>query len=235
MTTPTSGTVSAIARYPVKSMRGEALDHVDIDFVGLPWDRGFAFVQDGVHSPFPWFTARDCPELLLCQPILTPGEHNWPTVRVQTPDGEFDLAGPEFRAKLQEWSGKSASLRSDYRGCQDVAYVSIISTATIKALAEAGGVDADHRRFRMNFIVDIGDEPFAENAWAGKAVTIGGATIAVHEPDRRCNMITLDPETGSSTPAVLKKAGELNNACAGMYCSVLVEGTVSVGDSLALK
>ena len=230
----TLGTITNIARYPVKSMRGEAMDSVDIDFVGLPWDRGFAFVKDGVHSPFPWFTARDCPELLHCQPMVTPGEHNWPTVRVQTPAGEFDLAAPEFQAKLREWSGKSASLRMDYRGCQDVAYVSIISTATIRALTEAGGVENDHRRFRMNFVVDIGDEPFAENAWAGKAVTIGGATIAVHEPDRRCNMITLHPETGESTPAVLKRAGELNNANAGMYCSVLVEGRVAVGDSLQL-
>ncbi len=226
------GSVVNITRYPVKSMRGEALDTVDIDFVGLPFDRAFAFVQDGVLSPFPWFTARDCPQMLQCQPTLSDGK--WPEVRVATPDGEFDLASPELKAKLQDWSGIAASLRSDYRGCQDVAYVSVISTATIRALTEAGGVENDHRRFRMNFVVDIGDEPFAENAWAGKQVTIGGATIAVHEPDRRCNMITLHPDTGASTPAVLKKAGELNNACAGMYCSVLVEGRVAVGDSLSL-
>jgi uncharacterized protein YcbX len=228
----TLGTVKNITRYPVKSMRGEAMESVDIDFVGLPFDRAFAFVQDGVLSPFPWFTARDCSQLLQCQPVLS-GER-WPTVRVLSPDGEFDLGSPEFREKLYEWSGRYATLRTDYRGCQDVAYVSVISTATIRALTEAGGVDNDQRRFRMNFVVDIGDEPFAENAWAGKAVTIGGTTIAVHEPDRRCNMITLDPETGDSTPAVLKRAGELNNACAGMYCSVLVEGKVSLGDQLRL-
>lgn len=226
------GEIKYITRYPVKSMRGEALDTVDVDFVGLPFDRAFAFVQDGLLSPFPWFTARDCPQMLQCQPVLSDGR--WPEVRVTTPAGEFDLASPELKAKLHEWSGKAASLRSDYRGCQDVAYVSIISTATIRALAEAGGVENDHRRFRMNFVVDIGDEPFAENAWVGKQITIGGATIAIHEPDRRCNMITLHPETGASTPAVLKKAGELNNACAGLYCSVLVEGRVAVGDQVHL-
>lgn len=227
------GSITHIARYPVKSMRGDLMESVDIDFVGLPFDRAFAFVQDGLSSPFPWFTARDCPQLLQCQPTL--GEGRWPEVRVATPEGDFDLTSPELKAKFHEWSGKSASLRTDYRGCQDVAYVSIISTATIRALTEAGGVENDHRRFRMNFIVEMGDEPFAENAWAGKAVTIGGATIAVHEPDRRCNMITLHPETGASTPAVLKKAGELNNACAGMYCSVLVEGRVAVGDSVTVS
>jgi uncharacterized protein YcbX len=226
------GEIKHITRYPVKSMRGEALETVEVDFVGLPLDRAFAFVQDGVHTPFPWLTGRECPQMLQCQPIL--GEGRWPQVRVATPDGEFDLTSPELKAKLYDWSGRSASLRSDYRGCQDVAYVSVISTATIRALTEAGGVENDHRRFRMNFVVDIGDEPFAENAWIGKQVTIGGATIAVHEPDRRCNMITLHPETGASTPPVLKKAGELNNACAGVYCSVLVEGRVAVGDRLSL-
>jgi uncharacterized protein YcbX len=226
------GEIKYITRYPVKSMRGEALETVEIDFVGLPLDRAFAFVQDGVHTQFPWFTGRECPQMLQCQPIL--GEGPWPQVRVATPDGEFDLTSPELKAKLYDWSGRSASLRSDYRGCQDVAYVSVISTATIRALTEAGGVENDHRRFRMNFVVDIGDEPFGENAWIGKQVTIGGATIAVHEPDRRCNMITLHPETGASTPSVLKKAGELNNACAGLYCSVLVEGRVTVGDRLSL-
>ena len=231
--------VTNIARYPVKSMRGEALESVDIDFVGLPFDRAFAFVQDGLYTSFPWFTARDCPQMLSCQPVLSGGgspefRHRPPNVNVVTPEGEFDLTSSELRAKLQEWSGKAPALRSDYRGCQDVAYVSIISTATIRALSEAGGVENDHRRFRMNFVVDLGDEPFAENAWAGKAIQIGGATIAVHEPDRRCNMITLHPETGESTPAVLKKAGELNNANAGMYCSVLVEGTVAVGAPISL-
>ncbi|MGE3075521.1 MAG: MOSC domain-containing protein [Dehalococcoidia bacterium] len=226
------GQIKHITRYPVKSMRGEAMEAVDVDFVGLPLDRAFAFVKDGDFSPFPWFTARDCPQLLKCEPVI--GEGKWPVMSTKTPEGEFVLGSPEFREKLFGWSGIYASLRSDYRGCQDVAYASVISTATIRALSEAGGVPNDHRRFRMNFVIEMGDEPFAENAWAGKQVTFGGVTLAVHERDRRCNMITLDPDTGTSTPAVLKKAGELNEACAGMYCSVLVEGRASVGDTVSL-
>lgn len=227
------GEIKHITRYPVKSMRGESLESVDVDFVGLPLDRAFAFVKDGDHSPFPWFTGRECPQLLTCQPIIG-GEGRWPTMSVATPDGEFALGSPEFRDKLFAWSGRYATLRSDYRGCQDVAYASVISTATIRALTEASGVANDQRRFRMNFVIELGDEPFAENAWAGNQVTLGGVTLAVHERDRRCNMITLDPETGESTPAVLKRAGELNDVCAGMYCSVLVEGKVSLGDPVRL-
>lgn len=225
------GTVTHISRYPVKSMRGESLETTAVGFQGVPLDRSFAFVQEGDHSSFPWFTGRQCKELLQCQPII--GEGRWPTMRVQSPAGEFDLGGAEFAQQLEAWSGKKARLHSDYRGCQDVAYISVISAATIRALTEAGGVPNDQRRFRMNFVVDLGGEPFAEKAWVGKQIQIGGVTIAIHEQDRRCNMITFDPESGESTPEVLKKAGELNDACAGVYCSVLTAGTAAVGDAVS--
>ncbi len=213
-------------------MRGEELESIAVGFHGLPLDRSFAFVQEGVHTPFPWLTGRECPQLLQCTPIV--GEGGWPAMRVHSPAGEFELGSPEFAAQLHSWTGRGAVLHSDYRGCQDVAYVSVISTATVRALSEAAGVPVDHRRFRMNFVVDLGDTPFAEKAWVGRQVRLGGVVIAVHEQDRRCQMITLDPESGASTPAVLKAAGELNGVYAGVYGSVLVPGEVRVGDAVAI-
>ena len=228
----TKGTIAAIARYPVKSMRGESLEEARVGFQGIPLDRSFAFVQQGVFTPFPWFTGRECPQLLQCQPIV--GDGRWPSMRVNSPAGEFELGGPEFAAQLEAWSGRKAALHSDYRGCQDVAYISLISTATVRALTEAGGVPDDHRRFRMNFIADLGSEPFVEKAYVGKQVRVGDVVVAFHEQDRRCNMITLDPETGISTPAVLKKCGELNETYAGVYGSVLVPGSVTAGATVSI-
>lgn len=229
------GTVSAIGRYPVKSMRGESLATVAVGFQGLPLDRRFAFVREESRSPWPWLTGRDCPAMLQCQPLPAEGGEGWPGLVVRTGDGDtFGLASPELANYLQEKSGKAVRLHSDHRAIQDVAYISVISTATVRALSEAAGVEDDQRRFRMNFVVDLGDEPFAEAAWVGRQVRLGGATLAVHQPDQRCQMITLHPETGAATPAVLKKAGELNGACAGVYCSVVVEGEVAVGDRAVL-
>jgi hypothetical protein len=228
----TLGTIAHIARYPVKSMRGEELASTPLGFQGVRLDRSFAFVQEGVHTPFPWLTGRECPQLLQCQPIV--GEGRWPAMRVQSPAGEFELGSAEFAAQLHNWSGRRAVLHSDYRGCQDVAYVSVISTATIRTLAEAAGVPVDHRRFRMNFVVDLGEAPFAEKAWVGRQVRLGDTVIAVHEQDRRCQMITLDPESGASTPAVLKAAGEMNEVYAGVYGSVLVPGEVAVGGPVGI-
>ncbi len=229
------GTVSAIARYPVKSMQGESLQAVTLGFHGVPLDRGFAFVQDGVVSPFPWFTGRDCPRLLQCVPQVVPTGSYWPRVDVTVPGGAvLPVESAELAQLLELWSGKKVRLHSDYRGSQDVAYLSVISTATVRAIAAAAGVRPDHRRFRMNLVLDIGEMPFVEKGWVGRTIRVGAAMLAVHEQDQRCQMVTLDPETGESCPAVLKELGKLNGACAGAYCSVLVPGEVRLGDPVEL-
>lgn len=230
------GTVVAIARYPVKSMRGESLESVDIGFQGIAGDRMYAFVQEGVHGPFPWLTGRECPALLECQPEWEPDEGGRPRrLAVTVPGGErLHVDGEGLRGRIEALAGRPVHLHSDHRGNHDIAYVSLITTATIRKLCETGGVPVDHRRFRMNLVVDAGDQPFPEPNWVGRRLTVGTAGLAVTEQDRRCQMITLDPESGVSTPPVLKAAGELNEAFAGVYASVLAKGTVSLGDKLTL-
>ena len=85
-------------------------------------------------------------------------------------------------------------LHSDHRGNQDIAYVSVITTATINELAKSAGVPADHRRFRMNLVVETDLPPFAEKAWVGRTLRIGDVRLAITEQDRRCLMITRDPK-----------------------------------------
>jgi uncharacterized protein YcbX len=231
---PFAGTVQTIARYPVKSMRGEELASVEVGFSGLPGDRGFAFVQDGVHSPFPWLTAREHQGLVHYQPAWDDSEPR-PKLHVLTPDGaRLPIASPELLAGLEAASGRKLRLHSDHRGSQDIAYISIISRATINALAGASGVKPDHRRFRMNFTLDADVPPFGEQQWVGHTIRIGDALIAITEQDSRCAMITFDPETGESAPAMLKSAGELNGACAGVYGSVVRTGRVAVGDTVEI-
>jgi uncharacterized protein YcbX len=229
------GTVNTIARYPVKSMRGEELQSVNIGFTGLPGDRGFAFVHKEDHGPFPWFTARDHQGLFHYQPVWDESGER-PAVVVVGPDGtRLPVTSSELLTSLEAATGRGLRLHSDYRGSQDVAYISIISWATINALAEAGGVKPDHRRFRMNLTLDAGIPAFGEQEWVGRTLRIGDAVVAVTEPDRRCQMITYDPETGAITPAVLKSAGELNSACVGVYASVLRAGRIAVGDAVAIE
>lgn len=228
-----SGNVVHLSRYPVKSMRGESLDAAVIGFQGILGDRMYAFVQDGRHGPFPWLTGRECPALLQCEPEWDAGESGRPRLLVATPGGErLHVESEGLRATIEALAGRRVHLHSDHRGNHDNAYVSIISTATVRAICEAAGVPADYRRFRMNVVADVGDEPFREAEWVGRPVQLGEARLIVTEQDKRCQMITLQPESGDCTPAVLEQAAKKNQLFAGVYASVAVGGRVAVGDEL---
>ena len=58
------GVIRQLARYPVKSMQGEALSSAALTLQGFAEDRRYAFVQATSRSSFPWLTARELPELL---------------------------------------------------------------------------------------------------------------------------------------------------------------------------
>ena len=47
------GVIRQVARYPVKSMRGEALPIATLTLQGMAEDRRYAFVQAASRSAFP--------------------------------------------------------------------------------------------------------------------------------------------------------------------------------------
>jgi len=233
------GTLRHLCRYPVKSMQGEELRSARVGFTGLPGDRLCAFVQSALRSSFPWLTGREMPDLLRYRASYQDGATNprrQPDVEVTTPAGEKLSADSEaLRLEIERACGRAVRFHTDHRGNHDAAYLSIITTATLRALCEAGGVPYDQRRFRMNLVVEDGSAPFSEAAWAGRILRIGSVRLAVTEPDRRCAMITFHPETGAASPAVLRAAADQNGACAGVYASVITAGELNVGDELLLE
>jgi uncharacterized protein len=62
------GRISAIFRYPVKSMAGELLEVARLS-CGIEGDRRLAFRRLTDKSGFPWLTASKLPELLLYKPF----------------------------------------------------------------------------------------------------------------------------------------------------------------------
>jgi len=58
------GQVEALFRYPVKSMRGEALEAATLGWHGIDGDRRFAFRRLDVSGGFPWLSASKLPELI---------------------------------------------------------------------------------------------------------------------------------------------------------------------------
>ena len=53
------GRVESVWRYPVKSMRGEALPEIFAGFSGVYGDRIFAFKSSTARAAFPYWTARE--------------------------------------------------------------------------------------------------------------------------------------------------------------------------------
>ena len=81
------GTIRQLARYPVKSMRGEALSVTTLTLQGIPEDRRYAFVQAASRTDFPWLTARQLPELLRYKPAVEEESSGEIVVAVTTPSG----------------------------------------------------------------------------------------------------------------------------------------------------
>ncbi|MBA3542968.1 MAG: MOSC domain-containing protein, partial [Chthoniobacterales bacterium] len=78
-------------------------------------------------------------------------------------------------------------------------------------------------------------EGFAEESLVGRSLRIGPQlTLAIVQRDPRCMVVTLDPETGEKSPAILKAVAQNHAGNAGLYAVVLAEGMVRPGDAIEL-
>jgi uncharacterized protein len=255
------GTVDSLWRYPVKSMRGEELDEAFAGCSGIYGDRLFAFKSSASPKGFPYFTAREQRKLLQYRPRfrypdkavrpinLTEAESMGANpvsadpselmVDVETPDGRtLAIDDPVLiemvRTDIDE-KHQLTLMRSE-RALTDCRPVSIFSLQSARQLAEETGTPIDKRRFRANVYVDLTSaQGFGENEFVGRSLRIGPkAVVTILERDPRCAMITLDPDTGEKTPAILKKVARAHDGMAGVYGAVMIEGMLHKGDSVEL-
>src|SRR5271169_4426054 len=178
------GVIRRLARFPVKSMQGEALLSATLTLQGFEEDRRYAFVQAASHSSFPWLTARELPELLYYRTSVEKAGSPDALVTVTTPRGEnWAVRSDELRKLLEARSGRPLFLLRNQRGSYDVAPVSLISQQTVARIAQESGTKEDSWRFRPNLLVDLtGGEAFEELKWVGRTLHIGDtAKIAITE------------------------------------------------------
>ncbi len=245
------GKIESVWRYPVKSMRGEAMDKVFVGYSGLIGDRVYAIHSDARATRFPWFTARNYAPLIQHKARFTqasetaaptnpeashpnlPDEQTF-SVEVESPEGIIAPLDDLFVASLPPGTDETLSLRYSPRNFVDVTPISLISHQTVRQLSEAIGVPLKPERFRANFNVDWADQSGGfENSLVGKRLRIGDQVeIAITDRDPRCKMITLDPDTAEALPELLKHVLAEHDGCAGVYGSVVREGFVKPDDPI---
>jgi uncharacterized protein YcbX len=129
-------------------------------------------------------------------------------------------------------------------GFFDLSPIHVLTTNSISELGRLEPTSAiDVRRFRPNIVVAVDDEEgFVENDW--DVIRIGDVELGVVTAVPRCVMTTLAQDELARDPNVLRGTAKHNMLetpllgnlpCLGVYASPRTNGTVRVGDAVAVE
>jgi uncharacterized protein len=238
----TAGTVSALWRWPVKSMAGERVAAMRVDGRGAGGDRTHAVlhVHKGQQKPL---TAREAPRLLAWKaayPFNRDGgldPRQPPFAIVTSPDGHrYRWGDPRLRTALVEDLGREVSLTRDVAGIQDLSRTLLVTTeASLRALCQEMGASIDLRRFRPNVHLDLDAPGWAELAWEGAELAFaGGVRLRLLHPCERCAIPTRHPDTQAKWPDLLKYLTASHDMCFGINARVVVGGRLAAAERVEL-
>lgn len=197
------GVVTALRRFPVKSMQGEQLERARVGRHGVLGDRALAVVDVESGEVVRGKTPVLGPLILACRAAFTAnpgGAGEIPPVEVELPDGTSVRADsrdadetlsqyfghpvrlvsvPSARAALVQnrraflQRAGLSSLHEDGT-LLDALPVSVLTTSSLDRLSAARPETRfDHRRFRMNVVLSSKVAGFVENSWPGRILQLG--------------------------------------------------------------
>ncbi len=239
---------------PVKSLALAPLTHAYLDKPGIAGDRAF-FIIDAQGN---MFTQRVYGPLVQ---LRTGYEPESGRLELSFPDGSTVAGVPElgdpvegnffgrevtahvieggWGAALSAFAGQELRLaKAETPGTSFDAFpISMCSTASLEALAQAAETDAvDGRRFRQNLYIE-GASAHEEDEWLDGQVRVGKALLNVKMRDSRCDVTTHSPETGETDMDTLKiiasyRTDQPKQVNFGVYCTIAEPGEVSIGDEV---
>jgi uncharacterized protein len=202
------GTIEAVRRYPIKSLRGEALDSTEVRRTGIPGDRASAFVINaGNERVGKAYRGKEDERLHLLS------------------DAD------EAVAKAAERGVDIDLRRGDH--FHDDAPVSIVVDSWLEGLNSYVGYPIEWERFRPNFFVrSTALFSQSESELVNAELRLGGVGLRVRSPIERCVVVTYHPRGGPMDPRILRYLAQERNATMGIYCDVVDPGIARLGDSL---
>jgi uncharacterized protein len=268
------GRIAEIRRYPVKSMGGELVDHAELTSLGVPGDRRFAVrdVESGkvVSAKQPRLAALlNCSASTNGGELsIRVGDRSFAgsdrssvdaalsellgrAVRVEAAtgdDGVYESYWPEMdgMALSDVTTDFPIGMSTDKGTFVDLAALHVLTTGSVdhlRSLTPSSAITMD--RFRPSVVIDGGvSGAFTENEWAGRAATLGGATLTFTMAAPRCVMTTLAQGSLPRDNAVLQTLAQHNRidfegfgnfACLGAYAEVTTPGPIAVGDELVIE
>jgi uncharacterized protein YcbX len=246
--------VTALWRYPVKSLQGEQVLTAEIDADGLRGDRIFGIRDESTGKVL---TGRREPRLLNAAATTGPGDE--PIVMLPTGETLVGL-GPTTDDALSAWLGKSVRLvrsidapagRAEFfedatdddstavewtmpaGRFVDAEPLLVLTTASLRAAAHLYPAGQwDPRRFRPNILVDVAGDQWVEDEWCGHAVAIGAVTVTPTMACVRCTMVTRPQPALSRDLDIYKTIAAQHGGTLGVWCKVGSTGTISIGDAV---
>lgn len=224
------GPVTLLARYPVKSLRGEELDSVAVGERGLHGDRGWAvYTPDGgIGSGKTTRRFRRVAGLL--DHASTLDAEDGPLVTLAS-GARHRCGEPGTDAALGAALGRPLTLRpeTDVRH-HDESPVHVVTTASLRYVERLLGAPVDVHRLRPNMVLDVAGSDPAEDGWIGRDLRVGGVVLTLGPRMPRCVMVDL-PQPGVSTDVpMLRTLGRLTGTCLGIQASVRTPGVIRQGD-----
>jgi uncharacterized protein YcbX len=236
------GVLTDLARWPVKSLGGEALGAARLNWRGLGGDRAHALLDPREGRGGRWLTIRQAPQMLAWSAAypeapddqLDPADPPPPTLRA--PDGTvWGWDDPGLDEALAADLGLAVRRHRDLGGQQDLrASVLVTTEASRRALEAALGRPVGLRRFRTNLHLALDAPAFAEEGWEGGRLQVGQVTLALGHPCVRCVIPTRDPDDLSRWPELLRWLHRRRGALFGVNARVVAAGRVRVGDRVAV-
>lgn len=207
--------ISQLWRYPVKSLRGEALEAGRLTDGGFVGDR--VVHVSGSRGPL---TGRTRHGLLTVaagtDPLGVPtvGGHPW----------HSEAAAAVVRAH----AGADARLVADESPARfDIGNLLVATDGAVERFGH------DVRRLRPNIVLS-GLAADVEPELPGRALVIGEVIIGLHSVRQRCIVTSIDPDTGEQDLDVFRRIRSVFGGRLALNSWVIRPGTVQVGDRVEI-
>jgi len=249
--------IHALWHYPVKGFGGSQLDKAALTAGGyFPNDRQFALSIGGDKtknaSPGTWFQKAHFLQLMSHEAMA---DYHCRFTRDAQPQRlmlfhhrnlclSIDPAKPNDCRRFEDMftdlfanklcgRPRLMQMKEQAYSDQSTPLISIASTASLAAFANATGTKADSRRFRINIIISA-DNAFAETRFIGQKLRCGDALLLVKKPVGRCAAINVDPDTAQRNPNdyVRFMRAHFGHSNLGIFAEVINGGTIKPGDRL---